>query len=84
MDCQMPRMDGFAATTAIRALEAGSDRRTPIVALSAGVLSEERERCLAAGMDGFLAKPLVPADLQRALERWGVRPGVAAARAASA
>jgi PAS domain S-box-containing protein len=84
MDCHMPRMDGFAATTAIRALEAGSDRRTPIVALSAGVLSEERERCLAAGMDGFLAKPLVPADLQRALERWGVRPGVAAARAASA
>ncbi len=84
MDCHMPRMDGFAATAAIRAQENGADRRTPIVALSAGAMSEERERCLAAGMDGFLAKPLVPAELQRELARWGVQAGVAAPRAASA
>ena len=69
MDCQMPEMDGFAATIAIRRLE-GTERHTPIIALTAGAMTDDRERCLAAGMDGFLAKPLVRRDLAAVLDRW--------------
>ena len=69
MDCQMPTMSGFEATKRIRALE-GSARRTPVLALTAGVLPEERERCYAAGMDDFLSKPIGLAELQTALDRW--------------
>jgi len=58
MDVHMPVLDGIAAALRIRGIEAGSSRRTPIVALSAGVLNEERRRCLQAGMDVFLGKPL--------------------------
>jgi CheY-like chemotaxis protein len=60
MDCQMPVMDGFAATRAIRAIEAqrGSGRRLPIIALTANVMSEDRELCAAAGMDAHLGKPI--------------------------
>jgi PAS domain S-box-containing protein len=72
MDCQMPVLDGFEATQQIRVLEASMGRRTPIVALSAGAMSEERERCVAADMDGFLSKPLVPRDLIAELDRWGL------------
>jgi CheY-like chemotaxis protein len=72
MDCHMPVLDGFEATAAIRAQEAPQGRRTPIVALSAGAMSEERERCLAADMDGFLAKPVVPSELVAELDRWGI------------
>ncbi len=69
MDCQMPVMSGFEATQHIRDLEQ-SGRRTPIIALTAGVLQEERERCYASGMDDFLSKPLSPKELENALERW--------------
>jgi PAS domain S-box-containing protein len=72
MDCQMPVLDGFAATRQIRELDRQAGYRTPVVALSAGAMSEERERCLAADMDGFLAKPLMPRDLAAELVRWGV------------
>jgi CheY-like chemotaxis protein len=72
MDCQMPVRDGFAATMEIREFERGSGRRTPIVALSAGAMTEERERCVAADMDGFLSKPLMPRDLAAELTRWGI------------
>jgi len=72
MDCHMPNMDGFEATDAIRKLEQPRGRRTPIVALTAGAMHEERDRCLAAGMDGFLSKPFVPTELVAALERWNV------------
>ena len=62
MDCQMPRLDGYEATAAIRTHE-GVKRHTPIMALTAGARREDRERCLAAGMDGYLAKPITKKDL---------------------
>lgn len=74
MDCQMPRMDGFEATGAIRALETGG-RRTPIIALTANVMAGDRDRCLAAGMDGYLGKPLDLSALAEALRLWSpVKP----------
>jgi PAS domain S-box-containing protein len=76
MDCQMPEMDGFQATEAIRALEAGGDRRTPIIAMTANASSEDRDRCLLSGMDDHVAKPVKQADLAGALARWvHGRPG---------
>jgi signal transduction histidine kinase/CheY-like chemotaxis protein len=74
MDCQMPEMDGFEATRAIRAWE-GSSRvdkspttQLPIVALTANAMQGDRERCLAAGMNDYITKPLSRADLARVLE----------------
>jgi signal transduction histidine kinase/PleD family two-component response regulator len=74
MDCQMPEMDGFEATRAIRAwettsrLDASPTSRLPIVALTANAMQGDRDRCLAAGMDDYITKPLSRSDLARVLE----------------
>ncbi len=70
MDCHMPVMDGYESTRCIRADERGKGRRTPIVALTADALATDRDRCLEAGMDGFLTKPVSSAQLSEAIERW--------------
>jgi CheY-like chemotaxis protein len=67
MDIQMPEMDGFQATAAIRAKEKTSGGRVPIVALTANAMRGDGKRCLAQGMDAYLAKPFRIADLDRVL-----------------
>ncbi len=66
MDCQMPLLDGFAATAALRT----AGNQTPIVALTANALPGDRERCLASGMNDYLTKPLHRGELERALATW--------------
>jgi two-component system, sensor histidine kinase and response regulator len=76
MDCQMPELDGYAATREIRSTE--RERRMPIVAMTAHSMSGDRERCLAAGMDDYLSKPLDSMAFDTALARWAPTavPGV--------
>jgi len=69
MDCQMPVMDGFEAAQRIRA-QTAPDAQPPIIAVTANVRPADRDRCLAAGMDDFIAKPFHPNDFLQALTRW--------------
>ena len=72
MDCQMPEMDGFAATRELRKREAdgSGSRHLPVIALTANAMDGDRERCLAAGMDDYLSKPLAQAELVKVLAKW--------------
>jgi two-component system sensor histidine kinase/response regulator len=69
MDCQMPIMDGWATAAAIRELEHGAPR-VPIIALTANALSGDKERCLQAGMDDYISKPLSLIELHTQLTKW--------------
>jgi CheY-like chemotaxis protein/HPt (histidine-containing phosphotransfer) domain-containing protein len=69
MDCRLPGLDGYQATAEIRRRE-GAGRHVPIVAMTASASQEDRDRCLAAGMDDYLAKPVMVGDVQAVLARW--------------
>jgi PAS domain S-box-containing protein len=75
MDVQMPEMDGFDATAAIRSKEQITGKHVPIVAMTAHAMKGDRERCLAAGMDGYIAKPIQARELAQALEGFGNKGG---------
>jgi CheY-like chemotaxis protein len=90
MDLQMPEMDGLAATRAIRERQTAPqppphfNRRIVIVAMTASAMQSDRDRCLAAGMDDYLAKPIRPEDVRQVVERWGPVFQTAAAPASAA
>jgi PAS domain S-box-containing protein len=73
MDCQMPNLDGLAATRAIRKNELLTGGHVPIAAMTANAFAEDRDACLAAGMDDYLAKPVRLGDLRTMIERWSNR-----------
>lgn len=87
MDCHMPGMDGFEATRAIRAREAGRHERLPVIAMTASVTKPDREACLDAGMDDIVTKPVMIDVLSQVLGRWypgaPYSPAVRSLRAAS-
>jgi diguanylate cyclase (GGDEF)-like protein len=70
MDCSMPEMDGYEATAHIRDHEKTTGRRTPLVAMTANTQRGDAEKCLAAGMDDYLAKPITLVELRQKLEKW--------------
>jgi signal transduction histidine kinase/CheY-like chemotaxis protein len=79
MDVQMPEMDGLAATVEIRRREPPQGRRVPIVAMTAHAMASDRERCLAAGMDDYISKPVLRRDLVRVMQAFAHHPGARSA-----
>ncbi len=73
MNCQMPEMDGYTATGEIRRGESNG-QHLPVIAMTAGALEGDKERCLAAGMDDYIAKPIRFVDLETILARWVSQP----------
>ena len=73
MDCQMPELDGYEATRQIRNLERALGRRTMIVALTAHAMAEDKNKCLEAGMDGYITKPVNPDELMKVLDQAAAR-----------
>jgi two-component system, sensor histidine kinase and response regulator len=73
MDVQMPEMDGFHATERIREIERSTHSHIPIIAMTAHAMKGDRERCLAAGMDGYVSKPINARELETAIATWGTR-----------
>ena len=71
MDCQMPDMDGYATTAAIRAREQQTGQHLPNIAMTANAMRGDREDCLQAGMDDYVSKPVQPAQLLTMLRKWG-------------
>jgi CheY-like chemotaxis protein len=69
MDCFMPELDGYSASREIRTLEQ-SGQRVPIIALTANAMADDRAKCIAAGMDDFLSKPVSLEDIRKTLQRW--------------
>jgi two-component system sensor histidine kinase/response regulator len=70
MDCQMPEMDGYAATQAIRAREAQTGAHLPVIAMTANAMPNDREQCLGIGMDDYVTKPVQPEALSVLLQKW--------------
>jgi len=79
MDLQMPEMDGYETVKIIRELERDTGRHIPVIALTAHAMSEDRDRCLAAGMDNYLTKPLRHKELEEVLEKYVKTPKMATA-----
>ena len=70
MDCQMPVLDGYRATQRLREIEKRRGTRTPVVAMTAHALAGDREKCVEAGMDDYVAKPISPEVLAEVLGKW--------------
>jgi two-component system CheB/CheR fusion protein len=76
LDCQMPVMDGYETTRELRQQE-GADHHTVVIGVTAHALAGDREKCLAAGMDDYMSKPIIHDDLIERLQYWAVQSGPA-------